>query len=261
MSKMSGGFERREIMFWKRHWREADRIWGYGKPFGAIKMKRRFGLLVKMGDLNKAGQKRPKVLELGCGTGAYTELLAKAGVELVATDLVSEFVQETRARLRRLKAEAHKAYRVRRADARRLPFRSSSFDAVVGNSVLHHVAPLEECLAEIYRVLIPGGRIAFCEPNMLNPHIFLQKNIPVLKRLAGDSPGETAFVRWRLSDQLRKGGFTEVGVEPFDFNYPFLPTAVVKIIGPIGRAAERLPVVREIAGSVAISAKKPEVQR
>ena len=57
---------------------------------------------------------------------------------------------------------------------------------------------IEEALRDIYRVLKPGGTIYFTEPNMLNPQIAMQKNIPWIKRKLGDSPDETAFFRWPL---------------------------------------------------------------
>ena len=78
----------------------------------------------------------------------------------------------------------------------------NQFDAVIGSSVLHHL-DIEKAMAEIYRVLKPGGIVAFTEPNMMNPQIALQKNIPWLKRKLGDSPDETAFFRWKIRTLLK----------------------------------------------------------
>ncbi len=74
-----------------------------------------------------------------------------------------------------------------------LSYPDGVFDSVVGSSVLHHLE-IEEALREIYRVLQAGGAIYFTEPNMLNPQIAIQKNVPWVKRRLGDSPDETAFV-------------------------------------------------------------------
>lgn len=50
------------------------------------------------------------------------------------------------------------------ADAHRLPFAAGVFANVVGVDVIHHLARPEEALAEVARVLVPGGRMALVEP-------------------------------------------------------------------------------------------------
>ncbi len=82
-------------------------------------------------------------------------------------------------------------------NAYELSYDDAVFDSVVGSSVLHHLE-IEKALRDIYRVLKPTGTIYFTEPNMLNPQIAVQKNIPWIKRKLGDSPDETAFFRWPL---------------------------------------------------------------
>ena len=52
---------------------------------------------------------------------------------------------------------------------------------------MHHLN-VKKALVEFYRVLKPGGTIYFTEPNMLNPIIAVQKNIPFIKKLMGDTP-------------------------------------------------------------------------
>jgi ubiquinone/menaquinone biosynthesis C-methylase UbiE len=84
-----------------------------------------------------------------------------------------------------------------------MTFENRRFDYILGSSVLHHL-DIEKAISEIYRVLKDGGIIAFTEPNMMNPQIALQKNIPYLKRKLGDSPDETVFFRWKISKLLKK---------------------------------------------------------
>ena len=101
----------------------------------------------------------------------------------------------------------HRYAVVTAADVEALPFRSGAFDAVVGNAVLHHLR-LDRAVPELLRVVRPGGAICFAEPNMLNPQVFLERNVRWIGRLLDNSPGETAFVRWRLRREL--GGVAEV---------------------------------------------------
>jgi ubiquinone/menaquinone biosynthesis C-methylase UbiE len=141
-------------------------------------------------------------------------------------------------------------------NAYELSFTDNSFDSIVGSSVLHHLE-IEKAVSEMFRVLKPGGNIFFTEPNMMNPQIALQKNIPVLKRKLGDSPDETAFFRWTLRKLMQNKGFTEISIKPFDFLHPAVPPAMIKFISSIGETIEKMPVLKEIAGSLYISAKKP----
>lgn len=93
------------------------------------------------------------VLEIGCGMGTMAECWARHGARVTAVDLNPTSVAQTRARfaLRRLEAD------VREADARRLPFEDGAFDYVYSWGVLHHSPDLEQSVAELFRVLRPGG--------------------------------------------------------------------------------------------------------
>ena len=125
----------------------------------------------------------------------------------------------------------------------------------MGSSVLHHLE-IKEALHEIYRVLKSGGTIYFTEPNMLNPQIAIQKNIPWIKRKLGDSPDETAFFRWPLQRSLERTGFRDVRIDPFDFLHPKTPPSIVNRLNALGRFFERMPVASEFAGSLYIRAIK-----
>ena len=96
------------------------------------------------------------VLEIGCGMGTHTELLATGGARVSAIDLTPRAVELTRRRcaLRGLSAD------VREGDAEQLPFEDESFDLVWSWGVLHHSSSFERCLAEATRVLRPGGRLS-----------------------------------------------------------------------------------------------------
>src|SRR5262249_46108430 len=129
------------------------------------------------------------------------------------------------------------------------------FDAVVGSSILHHLE-IEPSLAKIAALLKPGGVMSFAEPNMLNPQILVQKNVPWIKKLAGESPDETAFVRWKLKGAMERVGFTDVRITPFDWLHPATPRPMIPLVRAAGGMFENLPGVREFAGSVLIFGRK-----
>ena len=190
-----------------------------------------------------------RVLDAGCGTGDYTRPFAAAtGASITGIDL-------SPALLRRAGAEAPANVRLAVADAGLLPFRAGVFDAIIGNAILHHL-PLEVAVPEFLRVLRPGGMLGFAEPNMLNPQVFLERRVRWIGSWLENSPDETAFIRWRIGRTLESFGLRDVCVEPFDFLYPLVPRPLVGPVELAGRLLERIPGIREIAGSLLISARK-----
>lgn len=105
-----------------------------------------------------------RVMDLGTGTGQLAMLLAEQGArEVVGVD-VSPAMLEIAEYFRLSSPAPHvKQVSFRLASARRMPFRSESFDAVVCRLVLHHSGKPERILQEISRLLKPGGIFIFAD--------------------------------------------------------------------------------------------------
>lgn len=239
--------EQRELVHDKAILENSEKVWGRSGLAGERRLKRRADMIIGRCKINSS----KRVLEIGCGTGTLTEILVDTGAEVVASDIFPEFLDIVR---KKIKSAPNATLQL--ADAQALAeFPDKSFDVVCGLSVLHHT-DIKLTLKNILRVLKPGGCVAFSEPNMLNPQIAIQKNIPFIKKMMGDSPDETAFLKLRLRGILKKNGFTGVSVEPFDFLHPLMPGFSVKFIDALGKVLEKVPLVREFAGSLFIYAKK-----
>ena len=221
----------------------AGEIWNWEGPAGQLRWERR----VKM--LSEHLRPGMTVLELGCGTGYFTQELARSGADVVAIDLSPELLGVARAGY----SAPNVRYEIQNACT--LSYPDAIFDSVTGSSVLHHLE-IAKALREIYRVLKPRGAIYFTEPNMLNPQIALQKNIPWIKRKLGDSPDETAFFRWQLRRLLERTGYRDVRIEPFDFLHPKTPAPLIDRVDALGRFLESVPLISEFAGSLYIRAVK-----
>jgi len=221
----------------------AGEIWNWESPAGKIRWARRVQMLTR--HINPG----EKVLELGCGTGYFSREILKTGALVTAIDISPDLLAEANKNIQdpNITFCEENAYQMSFADA--------SFDSVVGSSVLHHL-DMEKAVSEMYRVLKPNGSVAFTEPNMLNPQIALQKNIPWLKQKMGDSPDETAFFRWSISSLLKKYNFTQIEVIPFDFLHPAIPPKLIKSVSGVGNFIEKVPLMKEIAGSLYIRAVK-----
>lgn len=97
------------------------------------------------------------VLELGCGNGIGAETLVTHGCagHVTATDIDDASLGRTQFYLDTKLAPNQ--FSVRKADATQLTFPAERFDAVVSSGVLHHVEDWPQAVAEISRVLKPGG--------------------------------------------------------------------------------------------------------
>jgi SAM-dependent methyltransferase len=237
----------REIEHHRRIADEAEVIWNWDSPAG--RGRARGGVEF----FGPAGGRAPgrRALELGCGTGVFLAQVAASGAELVGLDLSSDLLERARGRL-----QGQDHVRLVRGNAENLPFPAGAFDAVYGSSVLHHL-DLARALAEAQRVLRPGGAAVFAEPNIVNPQVAFMFHVGPTKRYFGVSPDEMAFSRFRAARALRQAGFAEISVKPFDFLHPGTPPAWIERVARAGAWLERVPLVREICGSLLLVARRP----
>lgn len=134
----------------------------YGRLFaraydGAMKQLEREGGAELRHDL--LAQARGRTLELGAGTGLNLEHYPDAVSELILTEPDPHMVKHLRSRLEDSGREAT----IIRAPAERVPFDPGAMDTVVSTWTLCTVDDPEAVLAEIARVLSPGGRFLFLE--------------------------------------------------------------------------------------------------
>ena len=98
-----------------------------------------------------------RVLDLGCGEGYNTRLLADRGARVVAIDIAERFVEYAIAAER----EEPRGIEYRIASAVELPFADASFDAATAFMSLMDIPETDRVLAEAFRVIRPGGFFQF----------------------------------------------------------------------------------------------------
>jgi SAM-dependent methyltransferase len=222
-----------------------DRYWGWTSATGRVRADRRAQWLVEHARLGPG----TRALELGCGTGQFTQRLVESGCELTAVELSEALVARCRERV------GDRAEIVLGNVETGEGLEGRSFDAIVGVSILHHVN-MELCLRNTLSLLEPGGRFAFSEPNMVNPQVWAMKNIRLVGRLMHETEHETAFIASRLRRLFEDAGLVVDVCEPFEFLHPRTPRRLIGAIRSAERFLERTP-LRAIAGSIRVAGHRP----
>jgi ubiquinone/menaquinone biosynthesis C-methylase UbiE len=147
-----------------------------------------------------------RVLDVGCGTGWLTRRAAEivgpggaaCGID-AAPDMIRVAMQEA--------ARTRNAAQFKLAAIEALPFGNTSFDIVVASLVIHHLPPDLKAigLAEIYRVLKPGGRVLAVEPDRPEHRLWRIVFSPIALH-----PNLRDHLRGRTAEILRNAGFGSV---------------------------------------------------
>ncbi len=192
-----------------------------------------------------------RLLDAGCGGGAYAVRLARRGFDVEAVDF-SEYVLNN-AKRRVANERLASSITVRPGDVTSLSYADWSFDCVLCWGVLMHVPDVSGAVAELCRVTKPTGTLVVCEVNMRSPETWvdrlaakLGKHRVEMRRTAagietwveyGSGPivRRHANIKW-LKSELQSNGFDEISRVSGQFThmYKWLPP------GPPANAAHIL---------------------
>ncbi|MCS7060641.1 MAG: class I SAM-dependent methyltransferase [Anaerolineae bacterium] len=183
------------------------------QPAGTPYLRRQTDEMVRATGIT-AGQ---RVLEVGCGMGRYTFLLAERGIRIEGLDLSPVLLD-------RLREYDGGQYNIPLycTDISRPPSElEERFDSVIGFFTLHHLHDLELCFRGITRLVRPGGVVAFLEPNPYNPLYYLQILFTPGMTWEGDG-GLIHMRRSVLFNAMRRAGLENLELTRFGFFPPFL---------------------------------------
>lgn len=191
------------------------------------------------------------VLELGAGSGAWTEHLA--AVTSGASPITAAVFNPDLAEAARARALPNTKVLLLGAEDE-LP--EGSFDFVVGTAILSH-DHYQENLAWIHRLLKPGGQLLFFEANYFNPQVYVKAHSRPIARWAGNAPHQIALRAAELAYSLRREGFEEAEIVPYDILHPRTPKGLIPSVQTTAFLLEHLPGVRRLCGTLFITARKP----
>jgi 2-polyprenyl-3-methyl-5-hydroxy-6-metoxy-1,4-benzoquinol methylase len=175
-------------------------------------------------------------LEIGAGLGRFTSLLVACGFDVTASDLSPTLLDGLRERHPGLATIACDAADVASHTAAR-------FDRVVGFFMLHHLPDLDALFAGLRKVVRPGARIAFCEPNAWCVLYYAQ--IAFSREMTWQGDGGVRHMRPSVVLRaMERAGFAGTKCE----RYGFTPPAIYN--RPAGerldRALEAVPILEPV---------------
>ena len=192
-----------------------------------------------------------RLLDWGCGWGQVTALLREAGVDAVPFDYRPGLDGPATGRLERFpEIEAHLS-----SEPVALPFDDASFDTVLSCGVLEHVPDPEGSVAEIRRVLRPGGM--FYVTNLPNRFSYTERIARLLGLYYhGKLPEDRVYTKRSAAELVRRHGFRveelrRAHMLPLTLGGPGRP------IWAVSSALERVPGLNVLATSLELVARSP----
>lgn len=120
----------------------------YQETFGML-MDQTIPAVIRAGKIDS----HSRVLDIGCGPGNSTIALGKTGAKVTGIDFSQKMID--------VATSTYPELDFKLADTENIPENDSTFDAVIANYVVHHLADPEKVFLEIARVLKPNGRFVF----------------------------------------------------------------------------------------------------
>lgn len=213
-----------EITFFDRH--------GASNPydvFTAQTNERVIDVFVRLSGL-KAGA---RIADLGCGSGVFTNILQQRGYHCTGVDLSPALI--------RIAREKFPGVEFIEGDIERLPFADASFDGVLLAGVVHHFSERSHCVAEIKRILRPGGKFVAFDPNRMNPFVYLyrDRSSPFYSAV-GVTENERPVLAGELAATFRAAGF-RVGTEYHSgMKYRYIASGALRWLLPAYNIVDRL---------------------
>ncbi|MGG9970632.1 class I SAM-dependent methyltransferase [Ferruginibacter sp. SUN002] len=194
--------------------------------------------------------KTDRVLDVGCGMGKYTLNMLAKGYKVEGLDLNAFLLQQfLRYNDNRFPVKLHLADIIEAPEEL-----NEQFDYVIGFMVLHHLHILHTCFQSMYRLLKPGGKIIFLEPNPYNPLFHMQIWFTPGMSYEGEK-GLKDMTRKNITKALNFAEFENVGIHRFGAFPPAIYNK--KIGGKLDHMLSKAAVLSPVMAFQLISATKP----
>lgn len=189
----------------RRHWDERAATFDEGATHGLLTDEQRTAWTDRVREW--AGSRPIDTLDVGCGTGFFSLLLAGLGHRSTGVDVAEAML----VRARQKAEHAGLQVDVQRADAEDLPFADGSFDLVIERHVIWTLPVPSRALAEWARVLRPGGHLILVEGDWRSQHA---GGMPDYEPIRDALPLYGGRPASELTGLVRASGFARTFTEP-----------------------------------------------
>lgn len=223
---------------------------GYDLPFTNYKISKKLDRFIELIRKHSYTKKVSgfNLLEVGCGTGEYTWRVAK---KLRVNKIVGLDISKNVLNIAQKKSSKYKNVSFVRQSIYKTNFNNNSFDVVYCFYTLHHVDN-RKFFKEISRILKPGGLLFICEPNILNPLVFLIKSSKLIKRIVGDSPNEWGVNPLTLNRYASGLKIININYSEFIIPMSFFPFRLLKTIDKMTNFISYIPIFKILGGSIQV---------
>ncbi len=185
-------------------------------------------------------------IDVGAGTGVLAERLAETGMDVVALDPFPGMLEQLSRRRPGMQTVV--------AHGEAIPFPDDRFDLAYSVAVMHHIADphkVRRTLAEMVRIIRPGGRVVVWDHNPRNPYWpYLMKRVPQ------DVGSERLASMEELLAGLTAAGATIVRAERLGLMPEFVPQALLPVAALLERGVEATPGLRSYCAHNVVVASK-----
>ena len=172
-----------------------------------------------------------RVVDLGCGSGVFTDALRRRGYRCTGVDLSPKLIAIARAR--------YCDSEFIEGDVEQLPFDGASFDGVLLSGLVHHLPDPSRCAAEVFRILRSGGKFLAFDPNRMNPFMYLyrDRSSPFYSSV-GVTENERPVFADEIATTFRRAGF-RVGTEYLsNLKYRYVASGWMRRLLPVYNAID-----------------------
>jgi SAM-dependent methyltransferase len=167
-----------------------------------------------------------RVVDLGCGSGVFTNILQRRGYRCSGVDLSPKLIAIARSQ--------YSGIDFQEGDIEQLPFADASFDGVLLSGVVHHLPDLSRCAAEVFRILRPSGTFVAFDPNRHNPFMYLyrDRSSPFYSPV-GVTENERPVLAHEVAAAFRQAGFRTGSDFMSGLKYRYVASRMARNLLPI----------------------------
>lgn len=174
-----------------------------------------------------------KVADLGCGSGAFTNVLAARGYRADGVDLSPKLIAIARAKFPTLSFHV--------GDVESLEFPDASVDGVLLSGLVHHLPDPMRCAKEVHRILKAGGVFMAFDPNRLSPFMYLYRDrSSPLYSPKGVTPNERPVLAREVRAHFESAGLTARSAYVHGLSYRYVESARARFFLPVYNAIDKL---------------------